>query len=103
MNKRNEKQGKILLILYQLPEQNVERTVIINFDVFCKSMKKYYAKFHDIKLKLCDKDDKDDQDGEHKERQGIEFDLQLIKDRKKPIEWEFSVSFIKDGITKTHD
>ena len=103
MNKRNENQGKILLILYELPEQNVERTVIINFDVFCKSMKKYYAKFHDIKLKLCDKDDKDDQDGEHKERQGIEFDLQLIKDRKKPIEWEFSVSFINDGITKTHD
>merc|ERR1712154_560169 len=67
--KRSARQshGRIALVLHICKA----KVKIVTFDLFCKQLDGFYARFHEVGLRL---------DGDHSESmQGADFDLKLIR------------------------
>eukprot|EP01084_Bolivina_argentea_P178606 308696_1 len=85
MNRMDDENGRISLILHKLPEKKKRKT--ISFNICCKHLDKYYMRFHNITFKLHGEEDD--------ARQGADFKLKWIQkayDKKKNIEWKITIS-----------
>ena len=91
--RRNYEQfGRMSLVLHKIPKDCVDKKVKINFDLFNKSMKKFYVRFGDITLHKYKGVAAEDN------RQGVSFEMDLVRNVKenKQIEWEISIVFVQE-------